>query len=182
MHILYVNYKKYKNEIKKIYYNSFPKIERFPFWILSQTSSANKAELKAIINNNQVIGFYYIVNCDELNYLMYFSIEENMRNKNYGSNVLYDLKSNYKILFLSIEKPNDNLSIRRKAFYLRNGFYETNKYYEDNGVTYEILCTDKNYIITETILKKRYSNMSNSKLMKYIISKIFNMTNVKFID
>ena len=68
-----------------------------------------------------------------------------------------------------------------KKFYLRNGFFETNRYYEDNGVVYELLCTNKEYVITEEILKMRYTNMTNSKLIKYIIGRIFNVSNIKFI-
>ena len=69
----------------------------------------------------------------------------------------------------------------RKEFYLRNGFYETNKYYIDAGIKYELLCTNKDYKITEELLRKRYSNMSNSKIVRYIIGKTVNMNNIKFI-
>lgn len=181
MNLKYLNYHEYKDSIKKIYLESFPKEERFPFWILKHSINQNKSILNAIIDDDKFIGMEYIVNCEDSFYLMYFAINKDLRNKNYGSNVLKDLKNKYKTIFLSIEKPNNGLSKRRKNFYLRNGFYETNKYYIDNSVEYEILCTNKNYKITEEILKKRYNNMSNSQVVKSIIGKIFNMNNIKFI-
>lgn len=71
--------------------------------------------------------------------------------------------------------------LRRKKFYLKNGFYETNKFILDNKVEYEILCTNRDYEITEENLKQRYTKMGNNKFINYVISKIFNTYNIKFI-
>lgn len=183
MDLMYIDYYKfrYKDKMKQLYTKAFPKDERFPFWILKHSTKNEKCILNAILEDGKFVGMEYIVNCDDAFYLMYFAIVENIRNRNYGSRILADVKQKYKTIFLSIEKQNDQLSIRRKNFYLRNGFFETNKYYEDNNVMYEVLCTNKDYIITEEVLKKRYSNMTNSRLIKYIIGKMFNMSNIKFI-
>lgn len=64
--------------------------------------------------------------------------------------------------------------LRRKKFYLKNGFYETNKFILDNKVEYEILCTNRDYEITEENLKQRYTKMGNNKFIitsyqKYLI-------------
>ena len=88
------------------------------------------------------------------------------------------MKEKYKTLFLSIDKPIDEISIKRKNFYLRNGFYDTNKYYEDTGVLYEILCTDNEYEITENIMLKRYTNMTNRPDLLNVISNTFNAKKV----
>lgn len=90
---------------------------------------------------------------------------------------LKDLKQEYNTIILSIEKTNKDLKgdkQKRKDFYLRNGFNETNKFIKDNEVEYEVLCTNKEYDITEKMLKKRYDKMTNSFMIKYIIGKIFN--------
>lgn len=71
--------------------------------------------------------------------------------------------------------------LRRKKFYLKNGFYETNKFILDNKVEYEILCTNRDYEITEENLKQRYTKMGNNKFINYVISKIINTYNIKFI-
>lgn len=167
MDLKYINNGKYMDEIKKLYLKSFPEKERFSFGILEECSKENNSDLYAIIDKDKFVGMCYIVNCDNAYYLMYLAVEPNLRNKSYGSKILNDLKEKYKLLFLSIDEPNNSMSIRRKNFYLRNGFYDINKSYEDTGINYEILCTDDRYEITNDIMKMRYTNMTNN-------SKIFN--------
>ena len=169
MDLKYITYPEYKKEIKKLYIEAFKKKERFPFWIIKHSLINGKSTLNAIVDNDKFIGMIYIVDCDDLYYLMYFAINENFRNKNYGAKVLNDLIKKYGTIFLSIEKPMDELSKRRKKFYLRNGFFETNKYCSEAGIDYEILCSNKHYNITKEIHKKRYSNMIKSKIIKFYI-------------
>ena len=175
MKLRYTSYSKYKDKTENLYLNAFPIEERFPFWILEECSKENNSTLYAILDNHEFIGMSYIVNCDESYYLMYLAVEPNLRNKKYGSKILSDLKERYKILFLSIDKPNDEMSIRRKKFYLKNGFYDTNKYYEDTGVCYEVLCTNNEYIINDDIMKKRYTNMSNKPEIFNVAANTFNV-------
>lgn len=173
MNFEYVSYPQYKENIKKLYLDAFPKNERFPFWILKHSIKKGKAELNAIVDKDTFIGMNYMVNCDDSFYLMYFAIDKELRNNNYGSKVLQDLNEKHNTIFLSIEKPKDELSKRRKNFYLRNGFYETKMSCTEAGVDYEILCNNKNYNITEEIHKKRYDNMTNSKIVKLCMKIIF---------
>ena len=109
---------------------------------------------------------------------MYLAVEPDLRNKNYGSKILRDLKEKYKLLFLSIDEPINSISIRRKNFYLRNGFYDINRFYEDAGINYEILCTDDKYEITDDIMKMRYANMTNNFKLLEVISNTFNMNTI----
>lgn len=132
----------------------------------------------AILDNDKFVGMCYIVNCDGAYYLMYLAIQDELRNKKYGSKILEDLKEKYKTLFLSIDKPIDEISIKRKKFYLRNVFYDTNKYYEDTGVCYEVLCTNIQYEITENIMQKRYINMTSKPDLLNVISNTFNVNKV----
>ncbi len=171
--IKYITYPKHKEKIKSLYFEAFPKKERFPFWILKHSIKHGKSNLNAIVDDDKFIGMDYIVNCGDSFYLMFFAINKELRNKNYGSKVLKDLNKKYETIFLSIEKPKDELSKRRKNFYLRNGFYETNKYCSEAGVDYEILCNNKEYDITKEIHKKRYNNMTNSKIIKFCINRLF---------
>ena len=173
MNFDYESYPKYKKDIKNLYLKAFPKNERFLFWILKHSIKKGKATLNAIIYRDRFIGMNYMVNCDDSFYLMYFAIDKKLRNNNYGSKVLQDLNEKYSTIFLSIEKSKDELSKRRKNFYLRNGFYETKKYCTEAGVDYEILCNNKNYNITEEIHKKRYDNMTNSSVVKFCMDLIF---------
>lgn len=182
MSLKYIEYNEYTNKIEELYLNSFPDNERFPFWILEECSKENNSDLYAIIDNDKLIGMCYIINCGDVYYLMYLAVEHSSRNQNYGSHILMDLKEKYKTLFLSIDEPIDDISIRRKKFYLKNGFYDTNKFYEDTGVNYEILCTNDKYEITDDNMKMRYTNMTNNSKLFEVISNTFNVDVVNLKD
>ena len=174
MALKYIKNEEYKNKIEKLYLESFPEEERFPFWILEECSKEDNSDLLAILDNDRFIGMCYLVNCNNAYYLMYLAVEPELRNQNYGSRILADLKEKYKTLFLSVDEPIDDISIRRKNFYLRNGFYDTNKYYEDTGVNYEVLCTNPEYEITNDNMKMRYTNMTNNPELSNVIANTFN--------
>lgn len=182
MTLQYIDNEEYKNKIEKLYLESFPEEERFPFWILDECSKEDKSDLLAILDNDRFIGMCYLVNCNNAYYLMYLAVAPELRNQNYGSKILTDLKEKYKALFLSVDEPIDDISIRRKNFYLRNGFYDTNKYYEDTGVNYEVLCTNPEYEITNENMKMRYTNMTNNPELSNVIANTFNadFVNLKY--
>lgn len=189
MDLKYIDYftSEHKKEIKNIYLNSFLKDERFPFWILTHCSKEKNVVFNVISDDSNVIGMEYIINYHDENvaYLMYLAIEKDLRGKGYGSKILKDLVEKYKTIILSIERTDQNFysnKEKRKNFYLKNGFYETNKFIQDNGIEYEILCTNKNYCITKENLEKRYTKMTNSAIMKYLIGKIFNVYDSDFIE
>ena len=71
-------------KIEKLYYESFDKDERFPFWLLKKCCKENNVKFNVIYNNDKVIGFQYIIEYDNIAYLMYFAIEKNQRNNGYG--------------------------------------------------------------------------------------------------
>ena len=174
MSLIYSNSEKYKNMIEELYLKSFPSEERFPFWILDKCSKEDNSILYAIIDDDKFIGMSYLVNCDGAYYLMYLAVKPELRNQNYGSRILLDLKIKYETLFLSIDQPVDEISNRRKNFYLRNGYYDTNKYYEDTGVNYEVLCTNPDYEITNENMQMRYTNMTSDPKLFEIIANTFN--------
>ena len=182
MTLKYIKNEEYKNKIEKLYLESFPEEERFPFWILEECSKEDNSDLLAILDNDRFIGMCYLVNCNNAYYLMYLAVVPELRNQNYGSKILTDLKEKYKALFLSVDEPIDDISIRRKNFYLRNGFYDTNKYYEDTGVNYEVLCTNPEYEITNDNMKMRYTNMTNNPELSNVIANTFNADFVNLKD
>lgn len=180
----YVKYlkSKHKTEMKRIYLKAFPESERFPFWILKHCSKENNIKFMEVLNGNELVGIEYLLTYENNAYLMYFAIDENKQNKGYGSEIVKDLANEYNTVILSIEKLdniNREIKQKRKKFYLRNGFQETNVFYEDAGVEYEILTTNKNFSITKESIEKFYEQMTSSKILKYIIGRIFNVYDIK---
>lgn len=178
-----------QSQIKEIYETSFPKSEKFPFWVLKQCAKENNVRLDSIIDHNtdKIIGMRFLIFYDDIAYLMYVAIDKKYRNKGFGSLVLRDLilrQADTSIL-LCIEKPSicdkEDIKARRKDFYLRNGFYKTGYFIKDSGVDYEFLSSSKERIITGNDLKKRYSCMTRNPFMKFIIKNLFD-NNINFID
>lgn len=177
-----------QSQIKEIYETSFPKSEKFPFWVLKQCAKENNVRLDSIIDHNtdKIIGMSFLISYDDIAYLMYVAIDKKYRNKGFGSSVLRDLilrQADTSIL-LCIERPSaekEDIKAYRKDFYLRNSFYETGCYIEDSGVEYEFLSSSKERVITENDLKKRYSCMTRNPLIKFIIKNTFD-SNINFID
>lgn len=169
-----------QTQIKEIYEKSFPENEKFPFWLLKQCAKENNVRLDAIIDHStdKIVGMKFLVSYDDITYLMYMAIEENCRNKGFGSLVLRDLLlcQLETTALLCIEKPGTELKdekARRQDFYLRNGFYETGCFIEDSGVKYELLSSTKDYCPTNETLDKRYSRMSKNPFTKWASFFIF---------
>lgn len=172
-------------KIKEIYEKAFPKNEKFPFWVLRQCAKESNVHLDAIINHttDNVIGVRFLISYDDITYLMYFAIDENFRNKGFGSLALRGLTLRYDIILLCIEKPTDEKGVKfhRKNFYLRNGFYETGIFIKDSSIEYEFLSSSKERVITEVDLKKRYSSMSKNPLINFVIKNTFD-SSINFIQ
>ena len=177
-----------QSKIPEIYETSFPKSEKFPFWVLKQCARENNVHLDSIIDpdTDTIVGMRFLISYDDITYLMYLAIDEKYRNKGFGGIMLRDLilrQADVSIL-LCIERPSvekEDIKARRKDFYLRNGFYETDYFIEDSGVEYEFLSSTKERGITENDLKKRYSSMTRNPLIKFIIKNTFD-SNINFID
>lgn len=186
MNIKYINFfdSKSKSKIKGIYNESFPESEKFPFWILKKCSKSRNVFFNEILDDDKTIGIEYVITDNDTAYLMYFAIEENKRNKGYGSAILNDLMKKYSVVILSIEStnPNDKIAKRRKEFYLRNRFYGSGKFTEQNDIEYELLCSNNNYNIIKNKLINIYKKMTNSKLLEYLINKRFNLYDIKFVE
>lgn len=177
-----------QSQIKEIYETSFPKSEKFPFWVLKQCAKENNVRLDAIIDHatDKISGMQFLISYDDITYLMYMAIDNKCRNKGFGSLVLRDLilRQADTTILLCIERPSakkEDIKARRKDFYLRNGFYETGCFIEDSGVEYEFLSSSKERVVTENDLKKRYSCMTRNPLIKFIIKNTFD-SNINFID
>lgn len=173
-------YSTHKDKIKSIYKESFPLEEQFDFGILKKCDKeSNNVHLSCILQDDEPVGMQFTVEIpNNITYLMYFAIDEEYRNKCIGSKAVQNLVVTKENVMLSIEKPIDELTQRRKNFYLRNGFYETNIFFEDTGVDYEVLVSCKDYKPTIQDLLNRYRYMSSNELTWRKIKNAFSNINI----
>ncbi len=129
-----------------LYKSAFPKYERFPFWYIVKKSLKKQNEFYAIYDKEVFVGMLYTIAFKDIDYIMYFAINTNLRNGGYGSQVLKEWKeiSKGKRLILNIEEIDEKASnfeerIRRKNFYLKNGYVNANVKSVERNFPFELL-------------------------------------------
>lgn len=139
-------------EIKQLYQRAFPAYERESWRWLLLKSWFKQADFLAFYDQDQFVGFAYVLHTKGLHYVLYLAVNDQLRSKGYGSRILAALKARYAgvPLALDIEEPdptaaNNRQRLRRLAFYRRNGFALTNKRMKDPEVTYRVLTTARHF-------------------------------------
>ena len=138
--------------ILEIYKNSFPKVEQFPVWLLRIMSHLKGINSVAFYDRNYLCGFLYFFVNERTVFILFLAVNDKIRSKGYGSQIITWIKESYpnREIFLDVEKPdenaeNNNQRMKRIEFYQRNRIFDINHSFTYDGVTYEILCTDKNF-------------------------------------
>lgn len=168
---------KNKKQIKKIYLSSFLKEDRMPFGLMRIMAKMNNTDFVSFYDNDILCGFAYMAIVENLVFVMFFAVDENLRSKGYGSRILEKIQSLYpdNKIIVSIERCDEAAEdieerIRRKNFYLKNEYIETGYLIELSKKKQEILI--KNGIFDEdefTLFFKKYSNGSmKPKIFKEI--------------
>lgn len=120
--------------LETLYIDSFPPEERRPFSYLIQCTSQKKAQMLYLYDEEKdlPIGMAFTLEYEDMVLLDYFAISSHYRNKGYGATALTLLKELFADhrFFLEIELPDETapdnqLRLRRKNFYLRNGMHES---------------------------------------------------------
>ena len=131
--------------IRGLYDRSFPDNERIPFdWLLKSKDPLQ--EMCAAYEDKMFVGMYYLYFKDELIYLSYICVMEELRDLGYGSKILSKIKDRYldRRIVIDIEEVREGdkdheHELKRRAFYLKNGFFSTEIFYHIYGVDYELL-------------------------------------------
>lgn len=140
-------------DIKRIYYESFPKKERMPFPMMVAMSKLWNTRFLGFYDSDSLClsGFAYFAFNSKILFVMFLAVDEGLRSKGYGSAILQEIKKKYpdRKIIVSIEPCDDNASDielrkKRKAFYKRNGYEETGCMMKLNGVVQEIIITNGN--------------------------------------
>lgn len=162
------NYKDIK-EIRRLYNSSFPNDERIPFKRLINNLDTDR--VMYAYYDDQLIGMSFLFLYNDLAYLSYICVEEDLRDKGYGSKILNKVKDDFKDyrIVLDIEevvKNSENYEERkrRKDFYLKNGFESANIFYHIYHVDYEILHygKDVNRDDWHSIIKKHWGKFADT--------------------
>jgi len=123
-----------EEEVKALYEELFPPIERKPFPMMKQLATEGKATFLMIYDEEIVepVGFCYLLLHGDMILWDYFAVKPRYQSKGYGGITLKEVarQNPTKRIFGEIEPPdqkapNNEMRIRRKNFYLRNGVKET---------------------------------------------------------
>ena len=131
--------------VKRLLESAFPPEERLSIDFILNLNSEQTGIL-LFYDDNLFCGFACLFNVQDISFLGWFAIEENLRGNGYGGKILKYIreeKSNRRILadIERVDVPAENLGQRlnRKKFYLSNGYHETGLYRTFRGVEYELL-------------------------------------------
>lgn len=146
-------------DIKRIYFDAFPKKERMPFLMMVAMSKLWNTQFLSFYDGDTPCGFVYFAHNSKIVFVMFLAVDESFRSKGYGSAILTEIKNRYpdKKIIVSIEPCDDkapDIEIRkkRKAFYKRNGYCETGYMIKLSGVVQEIIITNGEFSKKEFLL------------------------------
>ncbi len=153
------------SKVKNLYYKAFPKDELKPFNLILQKQKEGSVDVLAIENDSEFVGLAITAIYKNLVLLDYFAIEENSRNRKFGTMAFNLIKNRYgdKKFFLEIENP-ENMEcenklerLRRRNFYLKNGVVELPYLVDLLGVEMKILANTNDLSYDEYL--SVYSNV-----------------------
>ena len=128
--------------LEEINKEAIPECERNSFKDLMNTGAAVLG-----IYEEGPVGFMAIREYKDILYLAYLAVNSALRSKGIGGNALKELVSNNAERMIVVEyeainpsSPENELNIRRKGFYKRNGFKETGYFTFYDDTEFEIGC------------------------------------------
>ena len=129
-------------EADRLYTDSFPTAERFPLELMHGLDGSMGARFMCYTDEGRFVGITFTIETDDYLFLNFLAVEEELRGKGYGSEILGILREESgKPLFLNMEPVTDDCDnpeqrVRRRDFYLRNGFRENGLSVTPDGNTF----------------------------------------------
>ena len=85
-----------KDDIANLYLSAFPEDERPPLsWFFKMIHFYKKNEVVGYYDNNEFIGFVYLVFYRNIVYTAFLAVTEAKRNQGYGTKILNDIRDSY---------------------------------------------------------------------------------------
>lgn len=139
-----------KSELDKINEEAFPIKERCSIDDLFNSGRDGNLDIIGIYVNSELVGFFAVRKFGRIRYMAYFAVSSHRRSMGIGSKALQLLKDFYPDCQIVLEFEvlddnceNNNIRIRRRDFYLRNGFFQTGWFSSYDDTEFEIACSEK---------------------------------------
>ncbi len=141
------------NDIISLMNEAFPNSELLPISYIEFMIQNGDANFIAFYDESVFVGLAFVVTTNKIAFLFYLAVNNKIRSKGYGSNILISIKNRYsdKIVVLDVECLNENAKnieqrIKRVEFYKRNGFNKTDICLEWRDECFDILATSKDFL------------------------------------
>ena len=133
-------------QVRSLYESAFPEEEQIPWGDLMRLVKTMSLDFAVYREDGNLVGLTIVYPRTQFNWFWYFAVQEDMRGKGYGQQILSQLKKRYKgqTFVMDIESPhqicnNSQQRHRRHAFYLRNGFRDTHVYRQYDEIEMTIM-------------------------------------------
>ncbi|WP_159638636.1 GNAT family N-acetyltransferase [Erysipelothrix anatis] len=162
----------FRNDVEKLYQDSFPENERKNLAYIYEDEGKN-SEICVLLDDDVFVGFTIVLFTDTLVHLIYFAIDSKVQNRGLGSSTLMLVKARYqRTIFADVElvQPKKSTTVirrRRIKFYKKNHYFETKIVYNWRGEDYTILSTDYPLSPSEYHDFWEAIEASNPKLLEY---------------
>lgn len=131
--------------VKQLYYRAFPSYEQESWLRLMGKRLSRRADFTAFYDGSQLVGFTYLIHHQDVHYLLYLAVNDQVRSQGYGSRILQATCCRYpgETVVLDIEQldpqaANNHQRQRRLHFYRQNGFGLTDRLTPTADVTYQM--------------------------------------------
>ncbi len=138
--------KKDFKQVKKIYYEAFPKREQKPFRRFISSWKKGLNNIWVAMEDGEMLGFVVTIPHGNIVLVEYLAVNHKMRSRGTGTALLNTACDYYnQTMILLIEKidytADNNLQrIARKKFYARNGFGSSDLFINSKAGDLEIMC------------------------------------------
>ena len=135
-------------DVCRLMRTAFPPNEQIPMWLLRVLAFRKSVNFRVFYEDDQFCGVLYTAENDKYIFVLYLTVNDRIRSKGYGTEILDWLKQNTgKIIVLNVESldPSAENALQREkriSFYSRNGIFDTGCRFIDEGETYSVLASD----------------------------------------